>query len=91
MEGMTLYNILEKVDLLNFSFEDDVIDDSLNKTEPPSKDNGKINVGFSDKRSSAYLGISRTKHYRIRIYLELFTCQGPTYGTWEAAPSPWRI
>ena len=56
MEGMTLYNILEKVDLLNFSFEDDVIDDSLNKTEPPSKDNGKINVGFSDKRSSAYLG-----------------------------------
>jgi len=41
---------------LNFSFEDDVIDDSLNKTEPPSKDNGKINVGFSDKRSSAYLG-----------------------------------
>ena len=31
MEGMTLYNILEKVDLLNFSFEDDVIDDSLNK------------------------------------------------------------
>ena len=25
MEGMTLYNILEKVDLLNFSFEDDVI------------------------------------------------------------------
>ena len=56
MEGMTLYNILEKVDLLNFSFEDDVIDDSLNKIEPPSKDNGKINVGFSDKRSSAYLG-----------------------------------
>ena len=62
MEGMTLYNILEKVDLLNFSFEDDVIDDSLNKTEPPSKDNGKINVGFSDKRSSAYLGKYYPEH-----------------------------
>ena len=73
MEGMTLYNILEKVDLLNFSFEDDVIDDSLNKTEPPSKDNGKINVGFSDKRSSAYLGKYHQEQNTIEICCKTYS------------------
>ena len=53
-QGMTIHNLLEKVDLLNFIFEDDG-DGSFKGTEKPI-DVTKTVVRNSDP-TSAYLGL----------------------------------
>ena len=53
-QGMTIHNLLEKVDLLNFMFEEDG-DGSSKGSEKPS-DANKIVVRNTDP-TSAYLGL----------------------------------
>ena len=53
-QGMTIHNLLEKVDLLNFIFEDDG-DGTFKETEKPL-DVTKTVVRNSDP-TSAYLGL----------------------------------
>jgi len=52
-QGMTIHNLLEKVDLLNFMFEDDADGSSKGSEKPP--DLSKMIVRTSDP-TSAYLG-----------------------------------
>ena len=53
-QGMTIHNLLEKVDLLNFMFEDD--SDGNSKAKESSPDLSKT-ITISTDPTSAYLGL----------------------------------
>ena len=63
-QGMTIHNLLEKVDLLNFMFEDDG-DGGYKETEKPS-DVTKTTVVRNSDPTSAYLGLLKQPSQCLR-------------------------